>query len=129
MRDVGFAVGDLFRLGPGGAAEDDHAGAEALAGIVEERAGADQHALRFEVVNEGVMLVDELLLRRRAGRPRLDDFIVDDPALLALAFAHGDLLPAIFCPGRIERCDGAWKVSGRARMAVWSRRRCTRSRT
>ena len=105
LRDIGLAVGDFLGLRAGRAAEDDHAGAEAGAGVVEEGAGADQHALRLEIVNEGVMLVDEFLLRRRAGRPRLDDFVVDDPALLALAFAHDDLLPAIRSAGtRIERC-------------------------
>src|SRR5262245_7141740 len=95
VRDIGLAIGDLLRLRPRGATENDHAGAEALAGVVEEWAGADQHAFRFEIVDEGMMLLDKLLLRRRRGRPRLDDLIIDDPALLACPLAHSVLLPAI----------------------------------
>ncbi len=60
--DVGLAVGDLLGLGAGRGAEDDHAGAEAIAGVVEERAGADQDALGFEVV-------DELVMRARSAAP------------------------------------------------------------
>src|SRR6476620_2022218 len=86
--DVGFAVGDLLGFRAARAAEDDHAGAEALAGIVKERAGADQHALFLEVMNEGVMQIGELLLRQRVSRTRLDQLVVDDPTLLALDFAH-----------------------------------------
>jgi len=56
VRNVGLTVGDFFGFGARGCTKDDHAGAEAVAGVVEEWAGADQDALGLELVNELVML-------------------------------------------------------------------------
>jgi hypothetical protein len=85
MRDVGLTVGDLLGLGAGRRAEDDHAGAEAIAGVVEERARADQKALGLKVVNELVVELRQFLpAERKLGR-RVDDLVVDHPALLTLA--------------------------------------------
>ena len=50
VRDVGFAAGDLLGLGPGRRAEDDHPGAEAIAGVVKEGARPDQQTFCIEVM-------------------------------------------------------------------------------
>ena len=69
MRDVGLAVGDRLGLRAGGRTEDDHASAEAIAGVVEKGAGADQDALGVKVVNELMMQLGQLLpAERELGR-------------------------------------------------------------
>ena len=71
MRDVGLAVGDCLGLGARRGAEYDHAGAEAIAGVVEERPGTDEHALGFEIMNELVVQLGQLLQKiHHAIRPR-----------------------------------------------------------
>src|SRR5579883_790298 len=88
VRNIGLPVGDCLRFAAGRGTNDDHAGAEACPGFVEEWTGADQDALGFELVDEGMMMPRELLLGRRRDRPRLDHLVVDHPALLALGLAH-----------------------------------------
>src|SRR5262245_63413357 len=85
MRDVGLAVGDLLGFGARRGAKDDHAGAEAVAGVIEERSRADQHALGVKVVDELVMQLGQLLAAERELGRRVDDLVVDHPALLTLA--------------------------------------------
>src|SRR5262245_19508326 len=85
MGNVRLAVCDLLGFRAGRGAEDDHAGAESVAGVVEERPGADQHALRLELMDELVVELGELLRREIEPGPWLDHLVVDDPALLTVA--------------------------------------------
>src|SRR5437868_6515135 len=85
VSDVGLAICDLLRLRARRAAEDDHAGSEAFAGIIEEGPGTDEHAFAVEVMDELVVQLRERLAAERDSRRRIDDLVVDDPALLALA--------------------------------------------
>src|SRR5882672_6358681 len=69
MRDVGLAVGDRLGLRASRGAEDDHAGAETVAGVVEEGARADQDALGVKIVNELMVELGQLLpAERELGR-------------------------------------------------------------
>src|SRR5580700_8837248 len=61
VRNIGLGIGDGLRLLPGGCAKDDHAGAETVAGVVEERPGADQEPLGLQVVDEVVVAGGQLL--------------------------------------------------------------------
>src|SRR4029077_6492258 len=85
VRDVGLAVGDCLGLGTGRRAEDDHPGAEAAAGVVEKWARADQDAFGLKVVNELMVQFGELFAAERELGWRVDDLVVDHPALLTLA--------------------------------------------
>src|ERR1700732_1195319 len=69
VRNIGLGIGDRLGLLAGGCAKDDHAGAETVAGIVEERPGADQEPLGLQVVDEVVMARGQLLPGGRR-RPR-----------------------------------------------------------
>src|SRR5258705_10950531 len=85
MRDVGLTVGDRLGFRAGHGAEDDHAGAEAIAGVVEERAGADQDAFGLEIMDELMVELGQLLPAERELGRRVDHLVVDHPALLTLA--------------------------------------------
>src|ERR1700683_3586652 len=94
--DVGFLIGDPFGLAAGRCPYDDHAGAEAVAGIVEKGPGADQHTFGLELMDIGVMTLGELLLAEREAGRRVDKLVVDHPTLLARPFlcslfAHASL--------------------------------------
>src|SRR5580704_14867577 len=92
VRNIGLGIGDRLRLLPGGCAKDDHAGAETVAGIVEERPGPDQEPLGFQVVDEVVVAGGQLLLPGRGRRWRIHHLIIDHLALLARVrsgSAHG----------------------------------------
>src|SRR5882724_1219477 len=94
MRDVGLAVGDRLGLRASRGAEDDHAGAEAVAGVVEEGAGADQDALGVKIVNELMVELGQLLPAERELGRWVDHLVVDHPTLLTLAHdTPSDILP------------------------------------
>src|SRR5215470_1218340 len=93
MGDIGLAVGDLLGFGAGRGPKDDHAGAEAVAGVVEEGTRADQHALLVQVMDELVMQLGQLLAGEREPGRRLDDLVVDHPALLTLAHDNSPYSP------------------------------------
>ena len=50
MGDVGLAIGDPLGFGAGRRAEDDHAGAEPVTGVVQEGTCADEHALGVDAL-------------------------------------------------------------------------------
>src|SRR6266705_3589910 len=114
MRDVGLAVGDCLGLGARRGAEDDHAGAEAIAGVVEERPGTDEHALGFEIMDELVMQLGQLLPAERELGRRLDDLVVDHPALLT--FAHDAPSDGSF--GRTCNEDSSLRTGSKANLAA-----------
>ena len=120
--DVGFLIGDPFGLAAGCRPYDDHAGAEAIAGIVEKGPGADQHTFGLELMDIGVMALGELLLAEREAGRRVDKLVIDHPALLACPFlcslfahASAPLIPPgdgrtigrVRRPPRPEICDRA----------------------
>src|SRR5262245_47418472 len=85
VRDVGLAVGNLLSLSASRRTEDDHAGAEPVAGVVEKGTRADQDAPGVKVVNELMVQLGQLLPSERELGWRVNDLVVDHPALLTLA--------------------------------------------
>src|ERR1700730_17883124 len=94
VRNIGLGIGDRFGLVAGGCAKDDHAGAETVAGIVEERPGADQEPFGLQGVDEVVVAGGQLLLGGRGRRRRIHHLVIDHPTLLAPARTD----PAHACP-------------------------------
>src|SRR5262245_18990917 len=120
MGNVRLAVGDLLGFGTGRGAEDDHAGAEAVACVIEERSRADQHALLIKLVDEVVMQLGQLLAAECELGRRVDDLVVDHPALLTLAH---DALP-LHSPAQARWADGEDSALRMGSKALrWRRRR------
>src|SRR5262249_23505158 len=85
VSDIGLAVGDALGFRTRRGAEDDHAGTESIAGVVEKGACAHQQAPGLKVMNELMVAPGELFLAERNFWRWVDDFVVDHPTLLALA--------------------------------------------
>src|SRR5437763_9105865 len=85
VSDVRLAVCNFFGFRSRRRTKDDHPGPEAITGVVKERTRADEQAPGVELVDELVMALRELFLAQRTVRRRVDDLVIDNPALLALA--------------------------------------------
>src|SRR5215831_15275447 len=115
VRDVGLAVGDLLGLGAGRRAEDDHAGAKPVAGVVEKGPRADQDALGLKVMNELVVELGQLLPGDCELGRRVNDLVVDYPALLT--FAHDTPSDGSF--GRTCNEDSSLQTGSKANSGAW----------